>query len=378
MTDEGTEKTPQRILHALAPGAVGGIESVVRLLALGQHASGAEVGVVTVVDAPSHPFVEMLREHGLPVHPIVAPDRAYRQELAAFRACLDKTTPDVVHTHGTRADVLLSRVARKYGAATVTTVHGFSGGDWKNRLYEMLQRRAMRSMGAVAAVSAAQLPGLKAAGVPADRLFVVPNAWRPLGEPLDRAEARDALGLPQDKTILGYVGRLSFEKGPDVLVDALGQLKDLPWQASFLGDGAEGPALKERAGALGLGDRIRWHGSVSDAWRLFRAFDALVMPSRTEGTPISLFEAMYARVPLVLTRVGGVPAVVDPTEAEAPLAELVAPLDPAALAAGIRRSLAEEAGTAQQVEGAFARLRTEYAVEPWLARYGELYASALA
>ena len=366
---------PLRVVHAVAPGAVGGIESVVRLLALGQREAGHAVTVATVVDAEGHPFVEQLRARDVDVRPIVAPDRAYRAEIAAFREILGATTPDVVHTHGTRPDVLLARAARRSGLRTVTTVHGFSGGDWKNRLYEVLQRRAMRAMSAVAAVSAAQRPILESAGVPRDRIHVVPNAWAPVGDPLDRSAARAALGLEGPGPTIGYVGRLSHEKGPDLLVEALGRLTDLDWTASFVGDGAEAPGLRARANELGLGDRIRWHGAVPDAWRCFRAFDVLAMPSRTEGTPISLFEAMDAGVPLVVTRVGGVPAVLAPGADGAPLGHLVPPLDPEALAEGLRRALTSSAGLSAETERARARLTEVYAVGPWLARYEALYRS---
>ena len=366
-----------RIAHALAPGSIGGIESVVRLLAAGQQAAGHRVDLITVVDEPEHPFLDQLREQNLPVHPIVAPDRAYRDEIAQFRECLRKLAPQILHTHGTRPDVLLSRPARRAGCATVTTVHGFSGGGWKNRLYEHLQRRAMRKIDAVAAVSEAQVDVLTRAGVPRDSIAVVPNAWRPLGEPLDRLAAREALGIASDARVIGYVGRLSFEKGPDLLVEALAQLQDLPWQAAFLGSGAEETALAEQSQAAGLGDRIRWLGAVHDAWKYFRAFDVLAMPSRTEGTPISLFEAMYARVPLVVTRVGGVPAVLDPAPPRPPCATLVPALDPAALAAGLRAVLMGDTETEPQTVAAAARLETEYATGPWLRRYQDLYRGLL-
>lgn len=366
-----------RIVHALAPGSIGGIESVVRLLAAGQQAAGHRVDLITVVDGPDHPFVEQLREQNLPVHPIVAPDRAYREEISQFRGLLGELAPQIVHTHGTRPDVLLAGPARKSGCATVTTVHGFSGGGWKNRLYEHLQRRAMRKIGAVAAVSEAQVEVLTRAGVPRASITVVPNAWQPLGEPLDRGDARKALGLADEARVIGYVGRLSFEKGPDLLLEALSQLKDLPWQASILGSGAEEDVLAKQCESAGLGERVRWHGAVHDAWKYFRAFDLLAMPSRTEGTPISLFEAMSARVPLVVTRVGGVPAVLDPAPPKPPLATLVPALDPAALAAGIRDILVGETETGPQTTAAAARLESEYATAPWLGRYDDLYRGLL-
>src|SRR6266566_158231 len=145
------------------------------------------------------------------------------------------------------------------------------------------------------------------------------------------ATPRRPLGIPRDGFVVGWVGRLSHEKGPDVLLDAIPHLRDVPLGVSVVGTGAQRAALQERARDLGLNGRVRWHGVVPDADRLFPAFDVFVLSSRTEGTPVVLFEAMAANVPIVTTGVGGVPDVVSPAEAA-----LVRSEDPVALAAEIR------------------------------------------
>src|SRR5205823_2570028 len=81
------------------------------------------------------------------------------------------------------------------------------------------------------------------------------------------------------------------------------------------GEGRQRPQLQQSAASLGLGDRVRWLGNVAEAGRLFAGFDVFALSSRTEGTPIVLFEAMAARTPIVASAVGGVPDVVSPREA---------------------------------------------------------------
>jgi len=245
-------------------------------------------------------------------------------------------------------------------------VHGFTGGGWKNRLYEWVQRRAFRSFDAVVAVSRPLAARL--GGVPASRLEVLPNAWREPVPALDRAAARAQLGVADDTLHVGWVGRLSAEKGPDVLVEALARLKDLRFTASFLGDGPEQGRLRARGAEVGVSDRLRWHGATDDASRLFPGFDVFVLSSRTEGTPIVLFEAMAAGVPIVATRVGGVGDVVTAAEAL-----LVAPEDPAALAAAIRAVATDRGAAAGRAQSARARLDAQYAPGPWLARYEAIY-----
>src|SRR5690606_3110269 len=104
--------------------------------------------------------------------------------------------------------------------------------------------------------------------------------WNGEPAPLDRAAARRALGITGDQFQIGWVGRLSLEKGPDTLIEALGRLGHIPYVASFLGDGPERMRLERITSASPLAWRVRWHGTVPDAGRLLAAFDALILSSR--------------------------------------------------------------------------------------------------
>jgi len=358
------------VLHVVAPGAFGGLERVVHLLALEQARAGEEVHVAAVLDraTPDHPLLAALAAGGVTPHPIVLPGRAYWRERTAIRDLGRSLRPAVVHTHGYRPDLVDAGAARRLGIPTVTTVHGFTGGDWKNRLYERLQRRALRSFAAVVVVSRALGDRLMRDGVPGDRVHVIQNAWRETAPPLDRPAARRALGLAEDGFVVGWAGRLSGEKGPDVLVDALVHLTDVPLGVSMLGNGRDHRALAARARRLGVEPRLRWHGVVPDAGRRFAAFDVFVLSSRTEGTPIALFEAMAAGVPIVAARVGGVPDVVSPAEAA-----LVAPDDPTALAAAIRAVHRDPAAARERAQRARERLLRDFTVPPWVDRYESIY-----
>ena len=120
-------------------------------------------------------------------------------------------------------------------------------------------------------------------------------------------------------------------------------------------------------------DQLRFHGTVLDAGRLLKAFDVLVLSSRTEGNPMVLFEAMDAEVPVVTTRVGGVPDVVSEQEAI-----LVPSEDPEALAGGIRRVLDNPTDARQRAQRAGCRLRQEFTPERWLDAYEDLYRTVIA
>jgi glycosyltransferase involved in cell wall biosynthesis len=207
-------------------------------------------------------------------------------------------------------------------------------------------------------------------GVPKARLRTILNAWSPSGTPADRLAARRALALPVDGTVVGWVGRLTHEKGADVLLDAFASAPALPPRLSIVGAGPELDALQVQARSRGLEGRVQWHGFVPDAGQLLSAFDVFVLSSRTEGTPIALFEAMAAGVPIVATSVGGVPDVI--TDAEA---LLVPPEDPLALATAIRRVVDDPRVAAQRAAAARLRLAEKFAVDPWLSAYENVYRS---
>jgi glycosyltransferase involved in cell wall biosynthesis len=360
------------VLHVVAPGNVGGLERVVQSLTGAQCAAGHLVSAAVIHErrGDDHPLTQSLRARGVDVIPVPVGARGYLTERAAVKSIARRIGPEIVHTHGYRPDVVDAPVARRLDLATVTTVHGFTGGDWKNRLYECLQRRAFRRFDAVVAVSEPLGGALARSGVPKRSLHVIPNAWDDTVTFLDREAARALLGVPSQEVRIGWAGRLSEEKGPDLMLEALALLGD-GVTLSMLGDGGR-PGVREelraRAEKLGVAKQVTWHGLVPDAARLFRAFDVFALSSRTEGTPIVLFEAMAAGIPVVASAVGGVPNVVSSTEAL-----LVSPNDPQALAAALRRACEDQRGGAQRAAAARARLQRDFALEPWLDRYMKVY-----
>ncbi len=362
--------SPVTVLHALAPAPYGGLERVVQALATGHSARGHHVHVALILDSSAResPLGAALARTRAVVHVFTPPPRAYLAERRWVSALCQQLDPDVVHTHGYRADVLDAGAGRRFGIPTLTTVHGFTGGSLKNRIYESLQIVAFRRFDAVVAVSKSLGSLLVRRGVPSGRVHTIVNAWQPGELPLPRVEARQALGLPPDGFRVGFVGRLTREKGADVLLEAAALLRNEPVAVSVLGDGAERQRLEARAEGLGLGSRISWHGAVPNAARLMHAFDVVAISSRTEGTPIVLFEAIAAGVPVVATSVGGIPDVVTGAEAL-----LVPPEDPRALADALLAVSRDPASAAVRCAAAARRLQERFGEEPWLSAYEGLY-----
>lgn len=363
-----------RVVHALAPSAAGGLESVVALLARHWTERGGAVALALTLDGDEIPAsLASLADAGAVLFPATLRGRAYLRERAHYGAVFRAWQPDLVHTHGYRADVLAGSAAKAHRLPRVSTLHGFTGGDWKNQLYERLQLRSVRRFDGVIAVSPQIQGRLLGAGAEAGRIHLIPNAYAPRRPTLPRQAARAELGLPAEAIVLGWVGRLSHEKGADVLLDALATVTDLPWTLSVIGDGDQRRALERRSAERGLGPRVRWHGLIPEAARLYTAFDAVVLSSRTEGTPIVLLEAMAAEVPIIATQVGGVPDLVRPVDGL-----LVPPEQPAALGTAIRALLGNPAAARARAASACERVARDYAPGPWLDRHARVYGAILA
>jgi glycosyltransferase involved in cell wall biosynthesis len=376
-------KSPS-VMHVLAPASFGGLERVVQELAVGYAQRGHRVTVAAIVNpngSQGHPFVAECSSRSIPLVSIEAPPRAYAEERERLRELFSQWAPDLVHTHGYHADVIAAPLARALGKATVSTFHGFTGGDLRNRVYEWLQRRAARKSNAVVAVSKGIQERLVAAGVNPSRVHLIPNTVRPRDDFPSRDEAVAILGLHAEEIRelnpdwqrIGWVGRLSQEKGPDIMLEAVAALRDLPVSLIMVGDGPLLTSLQARSARLGLGDRVLFTGIVPDAGRLLRAFDVVVLSSRTEGAPMVLFEALAAGVPVVATAVGGVPDIVRPSEVG-----LVPSENPQALATAIRAVLAHPDVARQNAHSASERIISTNGVDRWIDRHEELYQHALA
>jgi glycosyltransferase involved in cell wall biosynthesis len=362
------------IAHVVAPAEFGGLESVLQLLTRSQRARGHRPHVIAMlpgVDCASAWLVPLERA-AIGVTRLVSPGRHYMREWRGLRDAIAGLAPDVVHTHGYRADVLAGDAARRLAAPTVTTVHGFTGGDWKNRLYEHLQCRALRRFDAVVTVSRPMREMLALRGIRHGLLHVVPNAYATDQPALDASAARSILGIGEQEFCIGWVGRLSHEKGADIMIAALAQPTVRGATLAVIGDGAERGRLHAQARALGVAGRVHWCGTRRDARRLLRAFDVVALSSRTEGTPMVLLEAMSAGVPIVATRVGGIPDVANES-----CARLVPPESPEKLAAAIAALRVDPDGTACRTARASQHVRHRYPLEQWVSDYDAVYSRVL-
>ena len=209
--------------------------------------------------------------------------------------------------------------------------------------------------------------------IPADKIAMIPNAYVP--RPVEPRDLRAELGLDADVPVVGTAAVLRPQKALEVLVDAFATVADRHPGAHLVigGDGERRGALEEQAARLGLGSRTHFLGMREDVPNLLQAFDVAAMSSDFEGTPLFAAECMASGTPLVATRVGGLPDLVE----DGVSGILVPPRDPSALAGAIDGLLADPALRARIGEA--ARERSELFSLPHTAdRFISLYRSLLA
>lgn len=218
---------------------------------------------------------------------------------------------DIIHSHGYKGNILLGSLPRSVRKIPIiSTAHGWTATDRFSRIwfYVLLDKFFLKRMDAVVNVNSAVRP---VAGV--SESFVVENGIQELKFDADSClrsdpEVRDFCSTG---FIIGAICRLSQEKGLVHLVEALRLLakKSDDFKAIIIGDGPEKERLLGLIRGYGLTDKVLLTGYRNNAHNYLPLFSVFALPSLTEGLPITLLEAMQAGVPVVATRVGGVPDV---------------------------------------------------------------------
>jgi glycosyltransferase involved in cell wall biosynthesis len=222
----------------------------------------------------------------------------------------------LIQSHEYKSDLLAWVVSRVHPIPVMTTIHGWISHNVKRRLYVKAAQSVLRSFSRVVAVSDQTKAAVLACGVPEHKITVIHNGivaenYRP--EDYPPGLIRHQFGVPAGVPLIGYVGRLSPEKGQADLLTATAQL--LPkypdvWIV-LVGDGPDREALQRRAASLGIAHRVVFTGHLADVRPVIRDLDVLALTSHTEGFPNVVLEALCMETPVVANDVGGVREIIE-------------------------------------------------------------------
>ena len=356
---------PLHVLEVIGNAIVGGMETWVERFI---ERMPRERFRFTALLPAEGPYADRLRALGAAVHVVPMADDPSWTSLQTATALVQSTGVDVLHAHLPRAHVLAGLAGRLTGRPVVATVHG--------RQLNMLDLEVHRAVGSHLSVvcwpSYFSALGL---GVSPERLSCEANGvdttvFRPREG--GASGLRAALGLAKETPLIGFVGRLSPEKGPEVFVRAclLLQGRGVDAQAVMLGEGpmqAEVLRLREQ---LGLQPRLHLAGLREDMPAVYNELDVVVSSSHSEAMPLALMEAMASGLPVVATRVGGVPELVEHGQT----GWLVAPGDFSDIAGRCATLVADPALRRRMGERGRQRVVERFDLGDGVVRVGELLA----
>jgi 1,4-alpha-glucan branching enzyme len=281
---------------------------------------------------------------------------------------------DIIHAHDWLAGYVANDLHRRYGIPLVATLHATESGRMGGRVYasqlseriHLAEQHLAREADQIIACSEFMRTEIeKALQVSGDRIIVIPNGVEIDGSPTFRRQRQDGEGFrrqwqPEDGPLIFFIGRLVWEKGPDLLISAMADvLQAFPTtRAVIAGHGPFREHLVHQIQAMQLQERVRLAGFISDEERdkLYGVADLAVFPSRYEPFGIVALEAMVTGIPVVISAVGGLQDVV----ADGVTGLRVAPGRAEALAQAILQTLAEPQKAAERAEIAQKTVKSQY------------------
>jgi glycosyltransferase involved in cell wall biosynthesis len=321
-------------------------------------------------------FLTEVRKRGHSAVELASDTPNVRESLRELSGLLRDRAANVLVTHTFKPNILGRIAARRVGIPIVSVSRGWTWENLKVRAYETMDRVNLRFVDHVVAVSAGQGERVRKAGVPSSRLSVIRNAARLNAFPSVRASGREVFSkfFPADKPLSLVVlaaGRLSPEKGFDILLEAAPAVLQQTPHAHFIlfGEGGERAKMEARVAELGLHDKFLMPGLTAELDRYLPQADVVVLPSYTEGLPNVALEASAAGVPIVATAVGGIPEVVQHEETGI----LVPSGQPRKLAAALNRLLQSEELRKEMGVAGQRRMQAQFTFEAQARQYEMLF-----
>jgi|SoiMethySBSTD1v2_1073268.scaffolds.fasta_scaffold36957_4 glycosyltransferase involved in cell wall biosynthesis len=368
-----------KVLELLTSFQIGGTERQVANLVRGLDSSRFDLRVACL-----RRFGELLGEieslH-VPVTEFRIGGKLYgpKTALEAMRLAqyLRRNRVQIVHTFGLYPNIFAVPVAKMAGVPIVLASIR-DQGDILTPLQQRIQRWSCRFADCILVNATAIRERLVEQGYDESRIVVIRNGIRPAhhNRSQDSAEARERWGVPRRARLVVVLSRLNPMKGIEYFLDAAGILAARYPDTHFVvaGDGEIRASLQERARNLGIADRVTFTGFRTDIPDLLAEASVSVLPSLSEGLSNTVLESMGAGIPVVATRVGGNPEVVE----DGVSGFLVPPRDAGALAQAAGRLLADEPLARRIGQAGMERVARRFSVENSVRQTERIYRQLLA
>ena len=325
-------------------------------------------------------FLEAAGAADVPVEIVTERGRLDKSVIESLTQITERIQPTILQTHAVKSHFLLRNSGLWKKRPWIAFHHGYTSTDAKMLAYNLLDLWSLHAPARIVTVSEAFKRQLTSRGIARDRIAVLHNAIDPAWverRGFSRESGQQLLGIRENDRIILAVGRLSREKAFGDLLAAMAQLKSkhphLNPHLYIAGEGPDRASLESNASTLGIASSVTFTGPIKDLAPWYAAADLLAISSEKEGSPNALLEAMAARLPVVATRVGGIPEIVTDNET----ALLVPAQNPEALAAAIAQILTEPETVRAMAERAHETIVRRFDPEARAEKLAAIYAEVM-
>ncbi len=378
----GVARTPKSILHLIDSSGMYGAEKVI--LTLLNESQGTDypgiLGCIRERKTDEVEIAERARDRGIPVCYFTMKRGLNPLGMYEIIKFIKLHHISLVHSHGYKTNIFFGILPLR-SFPVISTVHGWLkfGRDRKQKVYEFLDSKALKRLDFIVAVSEAVMEDLIRRGIRRGKIVTIYNGismnhfWS--RNKFDRLEVRRKYHLHQDDFVIGTAGRLSEEKGHSYLIQAMPDLvKEIKnIKLIIAGDGPLKRNLEFLVEKLGVSNHVKLLGYEKEIEKFLGVIDLFILPSLTEGLPISLLEAMAYGRPVIGSRVGGIKEVIENNKNGV----LISPMDVEAISQSLKNLYYAGDLRSKMSFEAKKRVTTQFSADAMVSAYRILYDKVL-
>lgn len=353
-----------------------GAESVILQLSMGLKRMENVYPTIVILERENEinlDFKKRCEENGIETVVLKCEGRIDFRSLNCLRKLVKRNEIKIIHSHGYKANLYSNLTSWGMSNIKVATCHNWLGNSAKMRLYKKVDLLSLRRFDKVIAVSDTIKEIILKSGIRREKVAKIRNGifLEPFEKKMSKTDGKRRLGLTDNAVVIGTVGRISEEKGHRYLLDIAGSIIHKFPESIFLIVG-DGP-LRDELARKYRHPSIIFTGIRNDLPQLYFAMDIFTLPSMTEGLPMALLEAMAANLPVIASRVGEIPEVIDNGKDGI----LIDPGDSAGLRQSILRLMTQKEERCRFGINAHKKIKEQYSSERMASEYMDEYSKLI-